>query len=158
MLNKVILKGNIGQAPQVWIAQNGREIATFSLATSSSWKDTTGEWQTLTEWHRVTVFRPSTVTWIKDVLKKGDTVYVEGRLTYQQWIDKYNRSRMTPQIVVSGREGKIEYLRSTSPESQEVLPRPREHEHLMEEIPPCSDSENTAYFLTQPIHSQEEKI
>ncbi|MBS0272305.1 MAG: single-stranded DNA-binding protein [Proteobacteria bacterium] len=157
MLNKVILKGNIRQAPQVWIAQNGREIATFSLATSSSWKDMSGEWQTATEWHRVIVFRPSTVTWIKDVLKKGDTVYIEGKLAYQQWIDKYNRSRMTPQIVVSGRDGKIEYLRSTTSEHHEVLPK-EEHESFGEDIPPCSDSENMAYFLTQPIHSQEEKI
>lgn len=112
MLNKVILKGNIGRAPKTWLTQNGRKLATFFLATSASWKDDKGEWQTCTDWHRITVFREATVGWMKDVLKKGDPVYVEGKLTYQNWTDKYGQSRLTPHVVISGREGRLELLRS----------------------------------------------
>jgi single-strand DNA-binding protein len=112
MLNKVILQGNIGRAPEIWTTQDGREIATFSLATNSSWKDSDGEWQTCTDWHKITVFRESTVRWIKDVLKKGDAVYVEGKLTYQHKTDKTHRARIIPHIVIFGYEGKVEHLRS----------------------------------------------
>lgn len=110
-MNKIILKGNIGHAPRISLTQDGREIATFSLATSSSWKDETGEWQTHTDWHRIIVFRESTVGWIKDLLQKGDTIYVEGKLTYRQKKDKYNHSRLMPYIVISGSGGKLEHIR-----------------------------------------------
>jgi single-strand DNA-binding protein len=113
MLNRVVLKGNIGRAPEIWMTQDGREIATFSLATSSSWKDSDGEWQTCTDWHKITVFRESTVRWIRDVLKSGDTVYVEGKLTYQHKTDKAHRTRIIPHIVIFGYEGKVEHLRSS---------------------------------------------
>lgn len=110
-MNKIFLKGNIGHAPRISLTQDGREIATFSLATSSSWKDETGEWQTHTDWHRIIVFRESTVGWIKDLLQKGDTLYVEGKLTYRQRKDRYNHPRLMPYIVISGSGGKIEHIR-----------------------------------------------
>jgi single-strand DNA-binding protein len=111
MLNKVILKGNVGRAPKVFLTQEGKKIVSFSLATKISWKDKSGEWQSTTDWHRVTVFRKSTMRWIKDLLKQGDPVRVEGKLTYQQWTDKYGQPRLTPHVVVSGYGGKIEYLK-----------------------------------------------
>jgi single-strand DNA-binding protein len=114
-MNKIFLKGNAGHAPRISLTQDGREIATFSLATSSSWKDETGEWQTHTDWHRIIVFRKSTVGWIKDLLQKGDTLYVEGKLTYRQKKDKYNHSRLMPYIVISDSGGKIEHIRSRKP-------------------------------------------
>lgn len=110
-MNKIFLKGNIGHAPRISLTQDGKEIATFSLATSSSWKDEAGEWQTHTDWHRIIVFRESTVGWIKDLLQKGDTIYVEGKLTYRQKKDKYNHSRLMPYIVISGSGGKLEHIR-----------------------------------------------
>jgi len=110
-MNKIFLKGNIGHTPRISLTQDGREIATFSLATSSSWKDETGEWQTHTDWHRIIVFRESAVGWIKDLLQKGDTIYVEGKLTYRQRKDKYNHSRLMPYIVISDSGGKIEHIR-----------------------------------------------
>lgn len=115
MLNKIILLGNIGRTPKVGIDQNGREIATFSLATNTSWKATTGEWQKHTDWHHIIVFRESTVRWIKEIFKKGDTVYVIGRLTYHQWTDPYNQTQTTPSIVISGFEGIVEHIRSNKP-------------------------------------------
>ena len=118
MLNKVILKGNVGHAPEIKLTQQGKQIATFSLATSFSWKDSDGEWQTHVDWHRVIVFRKSTVGWIKDVLKKGDTVYVEGKLSYYPRVNKYNQKHFTPYIVVEDWQGLVEQLRSSKAPSQ----------------------------------------
>lgn len=119
MLNKVILKGNIGRDPQIKTTQSGRQIATFSLATSFSWKDRDGEWQTHVDWHRISVLREATVEWIKDILKKGDTVYVEGKLSYQPWIDRFNQKHFKPHIVIEGGQGKVEHLRSSKGSPQE---------------------------------------
>ncbi|MBP6951910.1 MAG: single-stranded DNA-binding protein [Alphaproteobacteria bacterium] len=120
MLNKVILMGNVGRSPHIFLTQEGREIANFSLATTVMWKayprpreGGESEWQSATDWHQITVFRGSTVRWIKDFVKRGDTVYVEGKLVYQRWTDKYNRPRITAHVVVSGQGGKVEHLRSS---------------------------------------------
>lgn len=115
MINKVILKGNIGKNPHIALDQRGREIASFSLATNTKWKDGSGEWHQHVDWHQIVIFRDSTVRWIKDVLKKGDTVYVEGKLTYQEYIDKNNVSHKKPSIIISGSEGRVEYIRSKNP-------------------------------------------
>lgn len=165
-MNKIFLKGNIGHAPRISLTQDGREIATFSLATSSSWKDETGEWQTHTDWHRIIVFRKSTVGWVKDLLQKGDTLYVEGKLTYRQKKDKYNHSRLMPYIVISDSGGKIEHIRSrksgdlspavsqvhhTQEDEDRLLnPSPKEHEEtlLLENDLPNSYLEMNSYTLS----------
>lgn len=120
MLNKIILKGNIGRPPHVALTQDGREVASFDLATHTSWRDDQGEWQTITEWHHIKVFKPSTVRWSKNVLKQGDTVYVEGKLSYHHGVDKWGQPRKTAQIVVSQFGGKVEYLRSPSSSQNKV--------------------------------------
>ena len=128
MLNKVILMGNVGCSPHIFLTQEGREIANFSLATTVTWKARPRsreggehgepEWQSATDWHQITVFRGSMVRWVKDFVKRGDTVYVEGKLVYQRWTDKFNRSRITAHVVVSGHGGKVEHLRSSRSNSQ----------------------------------------
>jgi len=160
MLNKVILKGNIGREPKIWLTIDGREIATFSLATSSSWKDSDGEWQKCTDWHKVTVFRESTVKWIKDILKKGDTVYVEGKLTYQHWTDKFGQKRITPYVVITDREGCIEEVRSAAhsvslPSNLNLANSISESNSEQEVISSDSDSENeeaSFEFSQEQIH------
>ena len=111
MLNKVILRGHIGRDPEVKVTQKGRQIATFFLATRFSWKDEKGEWQTHTDWHRITIFRESTIGWVKDILKKGDMVYVEGKLSNHSWIDKFQQKRFTTHVVIEDWHGRIEHLR-----------------------------------------------
>lgn len=133
-MNKVILQGNVGRDPKLWVTQSGKEVATFFLATSTSLKDSDGEWQTYTDWHRISVFRDSTVRWMKDMLKKGDPVYVEGRLTYQQRTDKYGQSYLTPHVVVSGRDGRLEVLiKSRSREQDHHLKEPDSQESPLKE-------------------------
>lgn len=110
--------GNVGRCPHIFLTQEGKEIANFSLATTVAWKDKEGEWQSATDWHQITVFRDSIVRWVKDLVKRGDTVYVEGKLVYQRWTDKYNRPRITAHVIVSGQGGKVEHLRSSRSNSQ----------------------------------------
>jgi len=114
MLNKVILTGNLGNDPELYLTQEEKEVVTFSLATTHSWKDEAGEWQSATDWHQVSVFRESTIRWVKDVLKRGHKVYVEGKLTYQHWTDKFGQKRITPYVVITDREGRVEEIRSAT--------------------------------------------
>jgi len=135
MLNKVILQGNIGRAPKIALTQEGKKMVTFSLATTQSWKDLTGEWQSTTDWHQVTIFRESTIGWAKDVLKRGDPVYVEGKLSYHRWTDNHGQQRSTTHVVIAGREGRVQILLPRSP----TPPRPS---NLNLQVQPISSAED----------------
>jgi len=124
MINKVILCGNIGRPPKVSRAQNGREMASFALATGTFCKTSPGDggeqakWKASTDWHTIMVFRESVVEWVKSTLKQGDTILVEGKLTYHQWTDKYGQKRFAPHVVISGAEGKVLHIRSSKVQPQ----------------------------------------
>ena len=99
-INKVILVGNLGQDPEVRYTQDGTAVATFSIATSESWKDkTTGDKKERTEWHRI-------VAWRKlgeicgEYLSKGRQVYVEGKLQTRSW-EKDGVTRYTTEVVAT---------------------------------------------------------
>jgi len=111
MLNRIILMGNLGRDPEIQVTQDGRKIARISLATSSIWKDDTGEWQKRTHWHRIVVFKETTAGWIH-VLKKGDPIYVEGSLTYHKYKAQKGNSYHLTYVVISNRDGRIKDLRS----------------------------------------------
>src|ERR1700731_3037513 len=75
-VNKVILVGNLGKDPEIRSFQNGGRVASFSIATSESWKDkTTGEKKDRTEWHRVSVLNDKLVEIVERYIKKGSKVY-----------------------------------------------------------------------------------
>ena len=102
-LNKVMLIGNLGSDPEVRSTTGGSRVATFSLATSRQWNSPSGEKQEKTEWHRCVVWNSKAST-LADVVekycKKGDRVYVEGRIEYRQWQDKENQTRYSTEINV----------------------------------------------------------
>ena len=100
-LNKVILIGNLGRDPEIRYTQSGEPIANFSLATSESWNDKSGQRQERTEWHRVEVFG-KTAQIVRDYLTKGRQVYLEGQIRYEEWTDKDGNKRNTTRIRVSG--------------------------------------------------------
>lgn len=113
-LNKVMLIGNLGADPEVRSTAGGNRVATFSLATSRSWNGPSGERQEKTEWHRCVVWNTKTsqlADIVERYLKKGDKVYVEGRIEYRQWQDKDNQTRYSTEInvreliMLSGRGG-----------------------------------------------------
>ena len=100
-LNKVVLIGNLGRDPEIRSTNDGREIATFSVATSESWKDkTTGEKKDKTEWHRVVVFSEGLARVIKNYVKKGTKLYLEGQLQTRKWVDNENQERYTTEVVL----------------------------------------------------------
>ena len=98
-VNKVILIGNLGKDPEVRYAPSGSAICNITLATSRQWKDkTSGEKQEETEWHRVTFFdRLAEVA--GEYLKKGKSVYIEGRLKTRKWTDKEGVERYSTDIL-----------------------------------------------------------
>src|SRR5215210_4209729 len=98
-VNKVILIGNLGRDPEVRYAPSGAAICNVTIATSRQWKDkTSGEKQEETEWHRV-VFFDRLAEIAGEYLKKGKSVYVEGRLKTRKWTDKDGVEKYTTEIV-----------------------------------------------------------
>lgn len=102
-VNKVILVGNLGGDPEIRSTQDGREIANFSIATSEQWKDkVTGERKSKTEWHRVVVFQAGLINIIKQYVKKGSKVYLEGALQTRKWTDNNGAERYSTEVVLQG--------------------------------------------------------
>jgi single-strand DNA-binding protein len=98
-VNKVILVGNLGKDPEVRHLEGGAAVANFSLATSESYKDkTSGERKTITEWHNIALWRGLAEV-AEKYLKKGDSVYIEGKIRSRQWEDKEGKTRYTTEIV-----------------------------------------------------------
>ncbi|MEI2417170.1 single-stranded DNA-binding protein [Orrella sp. JC864] len=98
-VNKVIIVGNLGRDPEVRYSPEGSAICNVSIATTSQWKDkNSGEKREETEWHRV-VFYNRLAEIAGEYLKKGRSVYVEGRLKTRKWTDKENIERYTTEIV-----------------------------------------------------------
>ena len=102
-LNKVTLIGNLGNDPEVRSTSGGNRVATFSLATSRSWNGPAGDRQEKTEWHRCVVWNTKTsqlADIVERYVKKGDKLYVEGRIEYRQWQDKEGQTRYSTEINV----------------------------------------------------------
>jgi single-strand DNA-binding protein len=100
-INKAILIGNLGADPDVRYTPNGDAVCTLRLATADRWKDKdSGEMQESTEWHRVVLFRRLAEV-AAQYLRKGASVYVEGRLRTRKWQDKEGKERHTTEIEAS---------------------------------------------------------
>jgi len=114
-LNKVQLIGNLGQDPEIRSTQDGRELANFSLATTENWKDkNTGERQSKTEWHRIVVFSQGLVGVIKNYVKKGSKLYIEGALQTRKWTDKSGVEKYTTEIVLQNYNSNLQILNFTN--------------------------------------------
>lgn len=110
-VNKVILVGNLGKDPEIRNTQDGREIASFSIATSETWKDkNSGERKEKTEWHNIVVFNPQLVGVVKSYVKKGSKLYIEGALQTRKWTDKDGRERYTTEVVLQNFNGTLTML------------------------------------------------
>lgn len=98
-VNKVILVGNLGRDPE--IHHGNTTIANVTLATSESWKDKqTGEQKEVTEWHRIVFYRQLAEI-VEKWVKKGNQIYVEGKLQTRKWQDKEGNDRYTTEIVAN---------------------------------------------------------
>ena len=97
-VNKVILLGNLGRDPETRYTTGGDAVCNLSIATSEQWKDKNGEKQERTEWHRVVLFgRQAEIA--GEYLKKGRSVYIEGRLQTRKYTDKDGVEKYSTEIV-----------------------------------------------------------
>jgi single-strand DNA-binding protein len=108
MVNKVILIGRLGKDPEIKTFENGNSIANFSLATNETYKDRNGERQDRTDWHNIQVGIPGLVKLVQQYFKKGDVMYLEGKLRTREY----------------EKEGQKRYVTEVQAESIRFLPKP----------------------------------
>ena len=99
-MNRVMLIGNLGKDPEQRQFENGSNKVTFSLATSERYQDKEGNWQETTEWHDIILWRNQADNAMK-LLKKGNTIFLEGKLTHRTWQDAEGKNRKTTEVVGS---------------------------------------------------------
>lgn len=109
-INKVILIGNVGKDPEIRATQQGKEIVNLSIATSEVWKDKNGEKQEKTEWHRVVIFNEHLVKVVKNYVKKGAKLYIEGSLQTRKWADSSGQDKYSTEVVLQGFNGQLTML------------------------------------------------
>ena len=140
-INKVIIVGNLGSDPEVRYMPNGAAVASFSVATSESWKDkTTGETKESTEWHRVVLFGKLAEV-AGQYLSKGSQVYIEGQLKTKKWKDQQGQDRYTTEVVVQGFNGVMQMLggknqqqgQQQQPQQQQYHQEPQQQRFLQQQ-------------------------
>lgn len=118
-INKVILVGSVGKEPEIKTTNFGK-IASFSLATSESWKDkNTGEKKEKTEWHNVSVMNESLANVVERYVTKGSKLYIEGKLQTEKYTGKDGVEKYTTKVVLSGYGGQIVMLNKVEKQDTE---------------------------------------
>jgi single-strand DNA-binding protein len=112
-VNKVFLVGNLGVDPETRDLPSGQRVTNLRVATSENIKDSrTGGRKEHTEWHTVAVFDPNSIHYAEQFLRKGDKIYVEGRVQTRKWQDQSGSNRYSTEIVVNSVGGKLVGLSS----------------------------------------------
>lgn len=131
-LNKAMILGNVGKAPDVRTTHGGSKVATFSVATSRQWTGAGGEKQEKTEWHRCVVWNSGAFKLadvVEQYVSKGDKVYVEGEIEYRTWQDADGATRATTEIrvreliLLSGKRSEGDVAPNSRPASKGSAPR-----------------------------------
>lgn len=122
-VNKFIGLGHVGKQPEIRQTQDGKQIASFSLALSESWKDKQGNKQEKTEWVNVVIFG-GTASFVANYVNKGSKVYIEGKLQTRSYEDKQGVTKYVTEVVVQGFNSKIELIdkvgnKENAPQSNE---------------------------------------
>lgn len=118
-VNKAIIVGNLGRDPETRYMPNGDAVCNIAVATTETWKDkTTGEKKEQTEWHRVTMYRKLGEI-AGQYLKKGSSVYLEGKLHTRKWTDKEGVERYTTEIIADTMQ-----MLGGGPADRQVMPDP----------------------------------
>lgn len=133
-VNKVILMGNLGRDPEIKYMQSGEAVCNVSIATSSSWKDKqTGERKEEVEWHRLVFYRRLAEI-VGEYLRKGSSIYIEGRLKTRSWTDKDGNQRHTTEVTVDqmqmlgnreGSQGSSQQQKPAQGQTQQQNPAPQ---------------------------------
>lgn len=116
-VNKVIILGNVGQDPE--IRQGNFIVAALSIATTRKWRDKAGETQSETEWHRVSAFgRLAEI--ISQYVRKGDPIYIEGRLRTRKYEDKQGVERWVTEVIAE----QLQLLRQKDSDEKSAQAKP----------------------------------
>ena len=122
-LNKAMILGRLGRDPEVRYTPGNVPVANISIATNSRSKDKSGEWQDVTEWHRIVLFNKNAEI-AEKYLKKGGSVYIEGRIQTRSWEDQQSgQKRYSTEIIadqlkmMGGRDNQITNNPDDNPES-----------------------------------------
>ncbi|MGH2511926.1 MAG: single-stranded DNA-binding protein [Candidatus Limnocylindrales bacterium] len=99
-LNKAMIIGNLGRDPEMRYTPSGQAVTQFTVAVNRNYKGQNGEWQEETEWFRVVVWGQQAER-AAEYLRKGNKVYIEGRLQTRQWEDKDGQKRYTTELVAN---------------------------------------------------------
>jgi len=110
MLNKVTLIGNITKDPDIRQTSDGREIANFSIATNEKWEAKDGTPKEKVEYHRIVVFNQGLVNLVKNYVKKGSKLYVEGQLQTRKWTDNNGVDKYTTEIVLQNYNSNLKII------------------------------------------------
>ncbi|HJN63990.1 MAG: single-stranded DNA-binding protein [Flavobacteriales bacterium] len=133
-VNKVILIGNLGKDPEVRYLDSGVAVANFSLATTENYKNKEGERVSQTEWHNIVLWRGLAEV-AEKWLKKGSSVYIEGKIRNRKWEDKEGNTRYTTEILgdnmtmLGKKEDSSAEKTKTTPE-QESIPQEEKGDDL----------------------------
>jgi len=123
-VNKVIILGNLGRDPEVRFMPNGEAVCNFSIATTENWKDKAGVKQEKTEWHNIIMYRKLAEI-AGEYLKKGSSVYLEGRLQTRKWqkdgVDRYSTEIIADNMQMLGSKSE-----SSSGNTQRQAEKPNE--------------------------------
>ncbi|MDP7565479.1 MAG: single-stranded DNA-binding protein [Candidatus Marinimicrobia bacterium] len=97
-VNKIVLVGHLGADPESRFTPSGVAVTTFNMATNESWKNSEGEYEDRTEWHRIVLYGKAAET-ANEYMKKGQLTYVEGRIRTRSWEDKDGMKRYTTEVI-----------------------------------------------------------
>jgi len=136
-VNKAIIIGNLGRDPEVRYTPSGAAVCSLSIATTRKWKDKQGEKQEETEWHRVALY-DKLAELAGQYLKKGGSVYIEGRLKTRKWQDKDGVEKYTTEIIadsmqfIGGKDSETKERQATKPAAK---PNPTGFDNMDDDIP-----------------------
>ncbi|HSR02316.1 MAG TPA: single-stranded DNA-binding protein [Methylophilaceae bacterium] len=149
-VNKVILVGNLGRDPEVRYMPNGEAVCNFSIATTENWKDKSGVKQEKTEWHNIVMYRRLAEI-AGEYLKKGRSVYVEGRLQTRKWekdgVTRYSTEIIADQMQMLGTKGdsggaSYDAGQDSPPDDFDQLPSRQSTPAAKEQAPSSSSFDN----------------
>lgn len=118
-MNKITLMGHVGHSPKINRGNTGKRTATFSMATSESWKSPDGERQEKTEWHNVFVLAEHAANFVANYVGKGDHVIVEGQVQTKEFTDREGNARKQTSVVVKNPTGAVGLLRANDRSSND---------------------------------------
>ncbi len=138
-VNKVIIVGNLGADPEARDLPSGQKVVNLRVATSEQWTDrASGEKRERTEWHTISIFDQNATQYAQNYLKKGNKVYIEGRLETRKWQTQSGEDRYSTEIIVNQIGGKLIGLsdrqEARGDESHEPT-RPRQTPEIDDVIP-----------------------